>query len=300
MNITAANLNLFVAFAALASERSVTRAAKRVGITQSAMSSALQKLRALFDDPLFVRTSHGIVPTARTRELEGTVREALRLLEQTLGPRTFEPKTSTRTFVLATSDYVEFVLLPRLVHRLGQLAPGVRLEVRPWGLQEVPTTLATGEVDVMLGYYDTVPAQHREAILFEERYACIVRRGHPKVGAKLTLATYTALRHIMVTQRPGATSGIDRALAAKGRTRDVALRVSHFLNVPGLVAQTDAIATLSRRVAQPFAKTLGLRLFEPPLPLRTSRVGMVWHETLDADPAQRWLRDVIRGVAAHV
>ena len=300
MNIAATNLNLFVAFDALIAHGSVSRAARHVGVTQSAMSSSLRNLRGLFGDPLFLRSSHGIVPTTRAREIAGPVRDALRLLGRTLEPERFDPAASTRTFTLITSDYVEFVLLPRLVAQLGQRAPGVQLRVLPWGLQQVPDALARGEADLMIGFYDRVPAHHREQLLFEERYACIVRKGHPVVRDRLTLRTYVALKHIMVTQVAGATSGIDRALAALGRSRDVALRVSHFLNVPMLVASTDLVAALSRRVAEPFTRMLPLRLFEPPLRLRTSRVGMVWHDAVHDDPAQHWLRALVAELCARL
>lgn len=300
MNITAANLNLFVAFDALIATSSVSRAARQVGITQSSMSNSLRQLRALFDDPLFLRTSHGIAPTPRAHELAGPVREALRLLELTLLPRCFDPASSTRTFVLITSDYVEFVLLPRLLARITRQAPAVRIQMLPWGLHQVPEALARGTADLMIGFYDQVPSHHREALLFEERYACIVRKGHPKVRDRLTLATYTGLDHVMVSQSAGASSGIDRALAALGRSRVVSLRVSHFLNVPPLVASTDLCAALSRRVAEPFARMLPLRLFELPLRLRVSRIGMVWHDAVHDDPAHRWLRDVVSEVCAEV
>jgi len=300
VNITAANLNLFVAFDALIANGSVSRAARQVGITQSAMSNSLRNLRALFGDPLFLRSSHGVVPTPRAKQLAPPVREALRLLARALGPATFDPAASTRTFTLMASDYVEFVLLPRLVAHLTRAAPGVQLRVLPWGLQQVPDELARGDADLMLGFYDKVPAQHREELLFEERYACIVRKGHPRVRGRLTLRTYVSLKHVMVSQTAGATSGIDRALAALGHTREVSLRVSHFLNVPTLVASTDLAAALSRRVAEPFAKLLPLQIFVPPLRLRTSRVGMVWHESLHDDPAQRWLRAMVAEVCARL
>lgn len=300
MNITATNLNLFVAFDALIEHGSVSRAARHVGVTQSAMSNSLRNLRAVFGDPLFLRTSHGIVPTPRARELAGPVREAMRLLERALGPLQFEPASSTRTFTLLASDYVEFVLLPRLLGYLGRHAPGVRLRVLPWGLQRVPDELARGDADLMIGFYDRVPAHHREQLLFDERYVCIVRKGHPRVGRRLTLGTYVAMKHIMVSQSGEATSGIDRALAALGRTREVSLRVSHFLNVPTLVANSDLVASLSRRVAEPFARMLPLQLFEPPLRLRTSRIGMVWHDSLHDDPAQRWLRGAVAELCAQL
>lgn len=300
MNITATNLNLFVAFDALVAENSVSRAAKRVGITQSAMSSALRQLRGVFNDPLFLRTSHGIAPTQRTRELAVPIREALRLLEGSMNPAGFEASESTRTFVLITSDYVEFVLLPRLLRQLRKSAPGVRLQTLPWGHHHVPEELSRGSADLMIGYYNKVPPNHREAILFEERYACIVRKGHPLVRRDLTLKTYVSLRHIMVSQSVGATSGIDHVLAKAGHSRDIALRVSHFLNVPALVASSDMVAALSRRVVEPFAKMLPLQIFEPPLRLRPSRVGMVWHNSVEQDPAHRWFRGLIIEACAQV
>ncbi len=300
MNITATNLNLFVALDALITDHSVSRAARRVGITQSAMSNSLRHLRKLFNDPLFLRSSHGIVPTPRAYELAGPVREALRLLERALSPKVFDPAASSRTFVLITSDYVEFVLLPHLLGQISKHAPGVRIQTLPWALHHIPEELARGNADLMIGFYDKVPVHHRETPLFEERYACIVRKGHPVVRNKLTLRTYTSLKHIMVSQSAGATSGIDRALAEIGHSRDVSLRVSHFLNVPSLVANTDLVAALSRRVAEPFARMLPLRIFEPPLRLRTSRVGMVWHDSLHDDPANRWLRGLIAEVSARV
>jgi DNA-binding transcriptional LysR family regulator len=293
VNISAANLNLFVAFDALITAGSVSRAAARIGVTQSAMSNSLRQLRGLFNDPLFTRSSHGIVATPRARALAGPVREALRLLERTLNAEQFDPAASSRTFVMIASDYVEFVLLPRLHAEVARRAPGVRIQMLSWGLHQVPEDLARGSADLMLGFYDKVPSHHHEVLLFEERYACIVRKRHPVVRDKLTLRTYIALKHIMVSQSVNATSGIDRALAELGHTRDVSLRVSHFLNVPPLVANSDYVAAISRRVAEPFAKMLGLRVFEPPIKLKTSRIGMVWHDSLQEDPAHRWLRELI-------
>jgi len=300
VNITATNLNLFVAFDALYAESHVSRAAKRIGITQSAMSNALKNLRALLGDPLFLRTSHGIVPTPRARELAVPVREGLRLFESALRPRRFEPSTSTRTFTIATSDYVEFVLMAPLLAKLAEAAPNVRLDVRPWAHHKVPESLALGEVDVMIGFHDRLPLHHRDELLFEETYAVIIRRGHPAAGKTLTRKAYASLRHIMVSQQSGSRSGIDRALAERGFARDVAIRVSHFLNVPQLVARTDFAAALSRRVAEPFARTLPIRLYPLPVTLGPSRVRMVWHDASDAEPGHAWLRQLIASVSRSV
>lgn len=301
VNISAINLNLLVAFDALAAERNVTRAAKRLGLTQSAVSNALAQLRRLVDDPLFVRAPRGVVPTERALALAGPIRQALALVTSALeGPAAFEAAQSTRSFVVAASDFTEYVVLPPLLHRLRVEAPRIRIEVRPWGLHEVPPGLGTGDVDLMIGYYGALPAGHREEPLFEEEYACIVRKGHPLVRGKLTLKQYVALSHVLVSQRASSPGSVDRALARRGQSRTVGARVSHFLMVPHLVAQTDMVAAISRRVALPAAKSLPLTVHAPPLPLPTSTVGQVWHARAEGDAGHRWFRGVVRDVCARV
>lgn len=300
MNVSSINLNLLVALDALLAERSVTRAARRVGITQSAMSNALQRLRVLYGDPLFQRVGRGIVPTARALLLAPQLRDGLALLGDTLAPAAFDPATTQRTFVLAANDYVEFVLLPPLLCKLEACAPGIRLEVQPWGLHEVPPGLATGDIDLMLGFYGRLPPRHHEQILFDDHYVCIVRKDHPQVGKKLTLARYVALQHVVVSQVKGALASADLALAERGLERVVAARVSHFLMVPRLVARTDLVAAISSRAVEPFVKPFGLRVFAPPLPLKPGRTGQVWHARQVADPAAAWLRATIAEVARAV
>jgi DNA-binding transcriptional LysR family regulator len=300
MNISAVNLNLLAAFQALVEEKNVTRAARRMGVTQPAMSSTLAQLRELFDDPLFRRTSHGLEPTPRALALRDPIHEGLRLLSSTLVEASFDPKTADKTFVIAASDYVEFVLLPPLLRHLQVVAPGVRLQVRAWGLHEVPEFLAHGEADLMIGYYDTLPPHHAGMRLFSEEYTCIVRRGHPRVKKKLSLPAYLELGHVLVSEKPGSPGSVDRALAKQGKSRNVAARVSHFLMVPMLVARTDLVAAISRRVAEPFAKPLGLALFSPPIPLPKSFVNQAWHSQMERDPAHRWLRETVAQVATEL
>ncbi len=300
MDIRSVNLNLLVAFEALVEERSVTRAARRVGVTQPALSASLAQLRNLFDDPLFRRTSHGLEPTVRALELAAPVRQGLRLLGSALQPPSFDPKTARRTFVIAASDYVEFVLLPPLLRRLAADAPGVVIEITPWGLHEVPPLLARSEADLMIGFFDEVPRRHLAQPLFEEEYVIIARRQHPKLGRRMTLARYLQCGHVLVSQKSGSPGSVDRALSALGKSRRVVTRVSHFLMVPMLVARTDLVAALSRRVAEPFAAALGLSTFPPPLALPKSRIGHVWHEQMDADPGHRWLRAQVERIAGAI
>jgi DNA-binding transcriptional LysR family regulator len=297
MNVASVNLNLLVAFDALFEELSVTRAARRAGVSQPAMSNTLAQLRTLFDDALFVRHRTGLSPTARAKELAEPIRKGLQLLQGALMGPTFEPGTSERRFVLATSDYVELVLLPALLRRLSQEAPGVKLALRPWGLHEAPPELARGEVDLMLGFYDKLPPHHHQQLLFQDEYVCVVRRRHPTVKSKLTLAQYLQLSHVLVSARTDGPGSVDRALLALGKQRRIGARVSHFMTVPVLVAQTDFVAALDRRVAEVFAGPLGLKLFPPPLKLPKGTVGQVWHEQQHSDAGQRWLRALIADVA---
>jgi len=292
-DIRAVNLNLLAAFDALLEERNVTRAASKMGVTQSAMSSSLAQLRLLFEDPLFRRTPRGIEPTPRALELGEPIRRGLGLFDRALTPRSFEPRTESRSFVLATSDYVEFVLLPPLLKRLAREAPNVRLEVRPWGLHQIPKSLQRGEVDLMIGFYNELPAHHSETLLFDEQYVCIARKGHPGLGRKPTLERWLAQKHVLVSQQGNSPGTVDRALAARNLKRTIGARVSHFLLVPTLVAQTDLVAAVNARVATVFAESLSLRVFAPPLPLPSGRIGQVWHEQLEHDPAQRWFRQLI-------
>lgn len=300
MNISGVNLNLLVAFEALLDEQSVTRAARRAGVTQPAMSNTLAQLRQLFDDPLFLRQRTGLTPTLRAQQLAEPIRKGLALLRGALTGPSFEPLHSERRFVIATSDYVELVLLPALLRRLGQVAPRVRLSLRPWSLHQAPPELARGEVDLMLGFYDKLPPHHHEQRLFDDEYVCVVRRRHPTVKHKLTLAQYLQLSHVLVSTEPDGLGSVDRALAALGKQRRIGARVSHFSSVPVLVARTDLVAALDRRVAEVFARPLGLRLFPPPLKLPKGSIGQVWHEQQNADPGQRWLRNLIADVAKQL
>jgi DNA-binding transcriptional LysR family regulator len=293
VNVAAVNLNLLVAFDALLAERHVTRAAARIGVTQGAMSNSLQRLRELFDDPLFVRAPRGMTPTPRALALGNHVREGLARFQLALGEPTFDATTAEQTFVLAASDFVELVLLPPLWKRLAKEAPGVRIDVRPWGRHEVPDLR---DVDLALGYFDRIPPRHHVKKLFEEPYACIVRKRHPAVKKRLTAKIWASIPHVVVSEsRDAGPTAIDKALAAEGLSRSVALRVSHFLLVPAIVASTDLAAAIDRRVALAFE--LPLAIFEPPVPLPPGKIAMVWHDRTDADPALRWFRTQLESVA---
>jgi DNA-binding transcriptional LysR family regulator len=293
MDIRNVDLNLLVALDALLAERSVSRAAVRLHLSQPAASALLARLRELFGDPLLLRSARGMLPTPRALELLGPVKQVLDEIEAIVQPRAaFDPASASPTFTLSASDYVEYALLPKLVDYLEHKAPGVRLEVRSLDLQLVAMQMESGEVDLCItGLQNAAPGLHLRP-LYTERLVSVVRRNHPGVGARLTLDQFCSLEHIQVSVRgSGFSTRIDAALAALGRKRHARLAVPHFLLVPEIVARSDMISALPERLARGYAKQL--RIFEPPVELQKFTVGEMWHERNERDPAQQWLRDVL-------
>lgn len=298
MDLSRIDLNLMVAFDVLMAEQNVTRAARRLGLSQPAMSSALGRLRRLLADPVLVRTATQMVPTTRAMELIGPVRQILNQVEAALSaPAAFDPARTRRRFRIATNDYVEAVLLPRLVREIAQAAPGIDLEVLQLGAGYPEEALQAGKLDLAIGFAHNVPAALHSRILFKDRFICAVRAGHPGVGKRLTLPRYTQLPHVLVSQTGGVTGIVDSALSLHGLERRVSVTVPHFVVTPHVVAQSDCIVTLAERVARTFADILPLRLLTPPVSLPTIRVAMAWHERSAHDPALQWLRETLRTIS---
>jgi DNA-binding transcriptional LysR family regulator len=303
MNTAALNLNLLPVLDALLAERSVSRAGARLGLSQPAVSNALAQLRALLHDPLFVRKGGGMVPTERALAVAGPLRAALLALEQGLDPpAAFDPMAADRSFTIVTNDFVAFAMLPRLLARLQREAPRVRLQVRAWQEHYVPPDLARGDADLVLGFHRGLPAGHQETPLFDDHFVFVARKGHPRVHGSITLPTYTKLAHVLVSHEPNGRGVVDDVLARRGLTRTVALRVSHFLLVPPILAATDYVAALSEIVARPMARSLPLQILRMPIAVPGAPVQMIWHERTHSSPAHAWLRGVIaevgRGIAA--
>ena len=301
LHLRSLDLNLILALDALLEERNVTRAAARVGITQSAMSHALARLRTLTGDALLVRTASGMVTTARAEELGPPIRRALEGVATALRPpQAFDPKTAERRIRIGTGDYGEIVLLPRLLKRLAKEAPRVDLRV-VFQSDNLAGVLRSGDVDLLLRPVfaaDLGPGMYSRE-LFDERFVCVVRRGHPLASKRLTLTRYIAASHALISPAGKEGSQTDDALARMGVSRRVALTVPHFLVAPHIVAQSDLVLTLAARVANMLAAPLGLVILEPPPELRLDGFTMsaVWHERTHADPAQRWMREVIAEIA---
>ena len=297
------DLNLLLALDALLAERHVTRAAARLGLSQSAASHALARLRDLLDDPLLVRGPRGaMLPTPRALVLTPLVERALVEVAAVLRPpEVFDPRTSRRTLRIGAGDYAELVLLPALFARMAEQAPGIDLFVRTVP-DDIPAGLAAGDVDLALAPIrpqDTSAACYQR-LLFDETFVCAVRRGHPATRQRLTLDRFCAMDHLLIAPRGTPGGYVDDALTARGRTRRVALAVPHFLIVPHVIARTDLIVTLASRIAAAFAESHGLATLRPPVDVPGFAIHMIWHERAHGDAAQRWLRDQLAAVAAEL
>lgn len=298
IHIPDVDLNLLVVFDALIAEGQATRAAGRIGLTQSAVSHALKRLRVLFGDPLFIRSPRGMTPTPLAQDIAASVRSILEQVEAVLlDGRGFDPAASTRQFVIGLSDYAALVLLPHLSARLDCEAPGVSLAVRNTSHGVGLPMLDEGAVELIIGHFPQPPTHIREELLYEDDFVCACGHDQPDLGERLDVERYLSLRHLEVSAKGNASGSVDAVLNEQGLKRNIVLTVGHFLMVPILLDASDLVATEPRRLFDPLARRLQLRLFPPPLNVPSFRVVQAWHSRYDTDPAHRWLRGVVTTLA---
>jgi DNA-binding transcriptional LysR family regulator len=286
------DLNLLPVFEALFRHGNVTRAAAQIGLTQSAMSSALGRLRRQLDDPLFVNTRSGMLPTPRALELAPSLTDALAMVRSALGARdAFDPRRTTRGLRVYMTDVGETVLLPKLMRHLHEHAPAIRLETAQLPASELAVRLETGDIDLAVGYVPQLRDKIRRERLFEEHYVCMTRPDHP-LGRRsaLTLKEFLAARHVVIASMGSGHQVLERTLAERGMEENIALRVPHFVVVPLIVAGTDLIVTLPSRVAQASAKLVKVKVHPLPIPIPSFDVSLYWHARVENDAANRWLR----------
>jgi DNA-binding transcriptional LysR family regulator len=291
-DIRTVDLNLLKALDALLDERNVTRAAARLALTQPAMSGMLTRLRESFDDPLFVRTQRGILPTQRALELAVPVKQVLSDIDALLQPSTFDPSTASLTLSIAATDYALHAIAVPYLAALRQRAPNIRVSLVPVETAQVQTEMERGRLDLALITPDSTPPDLRARRLFDERYVCVMRRDHPAAaGRGLTLDQFCALDHALVSYTGGAFSGVsDEALAKLGRKRRVTLSVKSFLIVPEILRASDLVAVVPSRLV---ADLDGLAVFDPPIEIPGFTKIVAWHERTHRDPGHRWLRDLL-------
>jgi DNA-binding transcriptional LysR family regulator len=294
------DLNLLAYFDALIAEGQVSRAAERVNLSQPAMSLALKRLREMFDDPLLVRTSSGMVPTSRARELIGPVREILRRSEDLQRPRGyFVPAEASGSFALISTDYVSLLLIPPLARQLEKIAPRAQIVARAVNPEQLKHLFESGQVDIGVGYCVNPPGELRIRPAFEENLVCIVRAEHPTIQGHLTLQQFTMNPHVQV--RPGDMRYavlLDRALSSHGVEARIGAVVHDFLLAPEIVAFTDMIAVVPERMARRHGHILGLQILPLPVEVPPLIFSMIWHERTHREPLYQWLREQVLQICA--
>lgn len=296
MNQHRMDIHLLRCFEALMDERSVSRAAERMHVSQPAMSHALARLRRLFDDPLLLRTQTGMVPPRRALNARETVSRILLETENLLLRAVeFKPLTSRMRFVITAPEYVEHVLAPRLLQRLQQEAPGITLEIRVPDPDRATEWLEKGEIDFRLGWLRTPPRTLRSQLLFRDGFVCLARKGHPQIRGSVSQEQYFSLPHVRSRFVRNSTSGrvIDEVAAAQGRELNVAVLMQNVFTVFHAVAHSDLIATVPSRLVQGVTGQLPLQLLEPPLPIPELRIHLFWHERTHQEASHRWFRQIL-------
>jgi DNA-binding transcriptional LysR family regulator len=320
IHFNALDLNLLRVFDALIEERSVTRAGERLGLTQSAISHALNRLRYVLEDELFVRGPEGMRPTLRAAEIAPRLRQGLLHLQLALTPGEFVPEHTSRRFTITCGEYVGAVLVPALVARLRAAAPNAEFSIRPSNMG-VAEALLAGRADLAIGSFRRIPEWFGCEPLFRETRVWVVRADHPATRQELTLERLAALPHLIISatgEDEQAVAGyvvdhglerlvmrsevglLQGALAARGLSRIVTLTTPHFFSALAVVSQSDMAAPLPRRLAVAFAGMYRLRLLEPPYVSPPFEIMALWHREHGSEPAIRWLRNVLHDVAAEV
>lgn len=306
MNLSAFDLNLLRVFDAMMLERSTVRAGERVGLSQPAVSSALGRLRSILEDELFVRDGNRMVPTPRALQLNQPVRQALVQIEEALAASVgFDPRTSTRSFMLVGSDYFSSLLMPKLAAMLTLAAPSITLQMIDHPSTDVFGLLSDDRADIALDRALETPEWIASRKLFRSWLVCIARRGHPVLGAKglrpgetIPADIFCAIPQALRSADGSKTGTIDPALESLGLSRKVVVTVPHFQAVAIAVATSDLLGSIPVHFARQVTEALELDVFMPPMESPAMDVTMYWHRRFDRDAGSAWLREQLVAVAS--
>lgn len=295
------DLNLLPIFMTLMEERSVTRAANRLAMTQAALSNALGRLRVLLKDPLFIRERYGMRPTPKAEQLATELGAALASIDAVvLGQQGFDPAHASAMFTIAANSYVEFVFVPVLAARLRELAPGARLRTLPFGADIAETGVGSGTTALVLGRVSGAPDNLVVQHVADDGLACVVRADHPVIGTRIGKQQYERLQHVNVLPPGRLREGLFQALDRQGLKRDVAVSVTHFTSIPEIIAATDYCATLPKLICRRLAHDARLKVLPTPVDLGTFPIHMAWHVRHRQDPAHLWLRTLVADLAGSL
>jgi DNA-binding transcriptional LysR family regulator len=296
------DLNLLRVFASLMAERSVTRAAARLSLSQSALSNALNRLRSSLDDPLFVKTATGMRPTARAQDLWAAMQPHFEALKQVISPDMFDPAQFTGTFTIAMSDYTAERVMPRLAAYMGRYAPSMRIGVVPYNLDNLPNLFERGGVDLAIGGYLNDASRSsgiRTHALWPIHWCCLMRKEHPLEKGPLTLPRFLGARHLDVLF-PGTSIPLyDSVLAAHSLRRNLLITLPDYSSVLAIIAQTDFIGVLPTSLPDLSQHRDRLTSRQPPIQMPARPYSIIWHQRWDGHAAHRWLRRSITSLFAQ-
>ncbi len=291
MELHNVDLNLLVVFDHLLRLRTVSGAAKALGLSQPAVSNALARLRRIFDDDLFVRSAKGMLPTPLAQELAEPVSYALEALQSALNRKvSFDPRHSERDFRLAMTDIGEIHFIPRLMGALRELAPGVSVATVRNTAVNLAEEMSQGKVDLAVGHLPELTSEFFQRRLFRQRYVCMFRPGHALDKRTIRLRDFLEADHVVVTAAGTGHARADEILARQGVQRRIRLRVPHFVALADIVASTDLIATVTQKFAERSAQYFGLKYVKHPVDLPEIQINLFWHSRYHRDPANQWLR----------
>ena len=300
-NLSRLDLNLLVAFDALLTERSVTRAAARIGRGQSAMSHNLARLRTLFGDELLTRGAEGMRPTPRALALADPVRVTLSQIQAAVLQReAFDPSTADRTFRIGLADSIEVAVIPSLLARLSVVAPAVSLRLRPIDRSTILEDLDTGRLDLGIGVFDQGQIHHKRRALYSDNFLCLFNPAQVNFIPPVSLEDYLAVPHVLTSLTDDGHGAVDEALAKLKLKRSIALVTPGFLAVPFVVRRAPVITTMPSRLARYFADAFGLATSPAPIELPTFTISLLWHASFDHDPGHVWLRQTLAGLSSEV
>lgn len=294
MKLEEIDLNLLVVFNQLLTERKVSKVAENLGLGQPAVSNALARLRKLFDDELFLRTAHGMQPTPFAEQLAESIGYALGMIHSAVNARSsFDPATSQRSFSVGMTDIGEIYFLPLLMQRIQQLAPAVTIStVRNTSLQ-LRDAMEAGQVDLAIGLLPQLKAGFFQRRLFEQRYVCLFRQGHPLDLKRMKAADFFAAEHVAVVSAGTGHGQVDEILDNHSPQRRVKLKVPHFVAIGHILQSTDLIATVPERLAERMVQPFDLKHLPHPVELPRIAINVFWHAKYHKDPANQWLRNLV-------
>ena len=300
MNLRSIDLNLLVLFDALIEMRSVRRAGERVGLSQSATSHALDRLRKLLGDELLVRTASGMEPTPRALSLAGPLRLALQDIQTALAPDRFEPAEAEIGLTIAVETHETIVVLPLLVEEVRREAPGIALTIKSGSLEDILDGVDQGRVDVAIGLFKGLPDRFMTCRLLSDEHACVIRADHPIARSPLTLELYLDAPHLLISMSGSATNAVDDALADQGLRRRIAMQMPHGLAAVLALTRSDMITSVTRGVARVFAAAAPVVVMDLPFNVPASTFRLVWNRRFHTDPARVWLRRKLVAIAAGI